>query len=99
MRVRYFSDGAVLGSKELGSCGHVVADSSVVQGYFEGRRDRFGAKRRDGPRKMRGSDWRAHVHPRSETGRVWIGFYESRKAEGLSFLKLWLDKIPLHGKG
>jgi putative transposase len=44
-RVRYFSDGAVLGSKEF------------VQGYFESHRDRFGAKRRDGPRKMRGSDW------------------------------------------
>ena len=44
-RVRYFSDGAVLGSKEF------------VQGYFESHRDRFGAKRRDGPRRMRGSDW------------------------------------------
>ena len=44
-RVRYFSDGAVLGSKEF------------VQGYFESHRDRFGAKRRDGPRKMKGSDW------------------------------------------
>jgi len=44
-RVRYFSDGAVLGSREF------------VQGYFESHRDRFGAKRRDGPRKMRGSDW------------------------------------------
>ncbi len=44
-RVRYFSDGAVLGSKEF------------VQGYFESHRDRFGAKRRDGPRKLRGSDW------------------------------------------
>jgi len=44
-RVRYFSDGAVLGSKEF------------VQGYFESHRDRFGAKRRDGTRKLRGSDW------------------------------------------
>lgn len=44
-RVRYFTDGAVLGSKEF------------VQGYFEKNRDRFGAKRRDGPRRMRGSDW------------------------------------------
>ena len=44
-RVRYFSDGAVLGSKEF------------VQGYFEKNRDRFGAKRRDGPRRLRGSDW------------------------------------------
>ncbi len=44
-RIRYFSDGAVLGSKEF------------VQGYFESHRDRFGRKRRDGPRRMRGSDW------------------------------------------
>jgi putative transposase len=44
-RVRYFSDGAVLGSKEF------------VQAYFEHHRDRFGAKRRDGPRKMKGLDW------------------------------------------
>ncbi len=44
-RVRYFSDGAVLGSKEF------------VQGYFESHRGRFGGKRRDGPRSMRGSDW------------------------------------------
>ncbi len=44
-RVRYFSDGAVLGSKVF------------VQGYFELHRERFGAKRRDGPRTMRGSDW------------------------------------------
>lgn len=28
-----------------------------VQGFFESDRDRFGAKRRDGLRKMRGSDW------------------------------------------
>jgi putative transposase len=44
-RVRYFSDGAVLGSKEF------------VQGYFESHRDRFGVKRKDGPRQMKGSDW------------------------------------------
>lgn len=44
-RVRYFSDGAVLGSREF------------VQGYFEKDRERFGAKRRDGPRRMRGADW------------------------------------------
>jgi putative transposase len=44
-RVRYFSDGAVLDSKEF------------VQGYFESHRDRFEAKCRDGPRKMLGSDW------------------------------------------
>jgi putative transposase len=44
-RVRYFSDGAVLGSSEF------------VQSYFEKNRKRFGAKRRDGPRRMRGSNW------------------------------------------
>ncbi len=44
-RVRYFSDGAVLGSREF------------VQGYFERERERFGARRRDGPRAMRGADW------------------------------------------
>ncbi len=44
-RVRYFTDGAVLGSK------------AFVQGYFEARRSEFGVRRRDGPRRMRGSDW------------------------------------------
>ncbi len=44
-RVRYFSDGAVLGSKEF------------VQKYFESHRERFGVKRRDGPRQMKGTDW------------------------------------------
>lgn len=44
-RVRYFSDGAVLGSK------------SFVQSYFESHRDVFGARRRDGPRSMKGCDW------------------------------------------
>ncbi len=44
-RVRYFTDGAVLGSREF------------VQSYFESHREAFGAKRRDGPREMRGSDW------------------------------------------
>jgi len=44
-RVRYFSDGAVLGS------------SAFVQRYFERNRERFGARRRDGPRRLRGSDW------------------------------------------
>jgi len=28
-----------------------------VQEYFESHRDRFGAKLRDGSRKLRGSDW------------------------------------------
>ncbi len=44
-RVRYFTDGAVLGSKEF------------VQSFFEENLDRFGAKRRDGPRPLKGSDW------------------------------------------
>lgn len=44
-RVRYFTDGVVLGSKEF------------VQSYFERYRNRFGVKRVDGPRLIRGSDW------------------------------------------
>jgi hypothetical protein len=42
-RVRYFSDGAVLGSREF------------VDGVFQACRERFGEKRRSGARKMRGS--------------------------------------------
>jgi putative transposase len=41
-RVRYFTDGAALGSR------------AFVDGLFEQCRDRFGAKRRTGARKMRG---------------------------------------------
>ena len=44
-RVRYFTDGAVLGSKEF------------VQSFFESNLERFGARRRDGPRPLKGSDW------------------------------------------
>ncbi len=44
-RVRYFTDGAVLGSKEY------------VESIFSQYRDRFGSKRRSGARKMKGSDW------------------------------------------
>lgn len=44
-RVRYFSDGLILGSSEF------------VQRYFESNRNLFSEKRRDGPRQMRGSDW------------------------------------------
>ena len=40
-RVRYFSDGAVLGSR------------SFVDSYFERERSRFGAKRETGARKLR----------------------------------------------
>ena len=42
-RVRYFTDGAVIGSKEF------------VNEAFANARERFGAKRKDGARKMRGS--------------------------------------------
>jgi hypothetical protein len=42
-RVRYFSDGAVIGSKEF------------VNEAFASARDRFGPKRKDGARAMRGS--------------------------------------------
>ena len=44
-RVRYFTDGAVLGSEEY------------VARIFEEFRSQFGPKRKSGPRKMRGSDW------------------------------------------
>ena len=43
--VRYFTDGAVLGSEEY------------VARIFEEFRSQFGPKRKSGPRKMRGSDW------------------------------------------
>jgi REP element-mobilizing transposase RayT len=42
-RVRYFTDGAVIGSREF------------VNAAFESARDRFGPKRRDGARKLRGT--------------------------------------------
>jgi hypothetical protein len=42
-RVRYFTDGAVIGSKEF------------VNEAFVNARERFGAKRKDGARAMRGS--------------------------------------------
>ncbi|MFT3992012.1 MAG: transposase [Luteolibacter sp.] len=41
-RVRYFTDGAVIGGKEF------------VNGVFEACRDRFSVKRKDGARKLRG---------------------------------------------
>jgi hypothetical protein len=41
-RIRYFTDGAVIGSKEF------------VNEAFAGARERFGAKRKDGARKLRG---------------------------------------------
>jgi hypothetical protein len=42
-RVRYFTDGAVIGSK------------AFVNEVFDGARERFPAKRKDGARRMRGS--------------------------------------------
>ena len=44
-RVRYFSDGAILGSAEF------------VQEHFERLRHRLGPKRKSGPRHMQGADW------------------------------------------
>jgi hypothetical protein len=41
-RVRYFTDGAVIGSR------------SFVNDAFASARERFGPKRKDGARKMRG---------------------------------------------
>jgi hypothetical protein len=41
-KVRYFTDGAVIGSR------------AFVDGLFEQCRERFGAKRKSGARKMRG---------------------------------------------
>jgi hypothetical protein len=42
-RVRYFTDGAVIGSR------------SFVNEAFASARERFGSRRKDGARKMRGS--------------------------------------------
>jgi putative transposase len=41
--VRYFADGAVIGSR------------AFVNEAFEGARERFGPKRKDGARRLRGS--------------------------------------------
>jgi putative transposase len=41
-RIRYFTDGAVIGSREF------------VNEAFASARERFGPKRKDGARKMRG---------------------------------------------
>jgi len=42
-RVRYFTDGAVIGSRDF------------VNGFFEAARQKLSAKRKDGARKMRGA--------------------------------------------
>lgn len=44
-RVRYFSDGAVLGGQQF------------VDDFFTNNREQFGARRKDGGRKMRGAQW------------------------------------------
>lgn len=44
-RVRYFTDGAVLGSQRY------------VDDFFESKRECFGVRRKDGGRKMRGAQW------------------------------------------
>ena len=44
-RVRYFTDGTVLGSREF------------VDSVFQAYRDQFGKRRRSGPKRMQGSDW------------------------------------------
>jgi hypothetical protein len=43
LRVRYFTDGAVIGSKEF------------VNEAFQAARERFSSKRQDGARRMRGA--------------------------------------------
>ena len=44
-RVRYFTDGVVLGSQEF------------VDEFFESRREAFGERRQSGGRRMKGADW------------------------------------------
>jgi hypothetical protein len=51
-KVRYFTDGAVIGSR------------AFVDGLFTQCRERFGAKRKSGARKMRGNGLAA-------TGLLW----------------------------
>ena len=46
-RIRYFSDGVVLGSQ------------GFVDEFFEGQRDGFGERRTGGGRRMKGADWGA----------------------------------------
>ena len=45
-RVRYFTEGGVLGSR------------AFVDGFFERERSRFGEKRESGARTMRGGEWK-----------------------------------------
>ena len=45
-RVRYFVDGAAIGSREF------------LDGIFDLNRDCFGPRRKTGPRRFRGPDWK-----------------------------------------
>ena len=45
MRVRYFTDGVVLGSQRF------------VDGFFERQREAFGERRKSGGRRMKGAQW------------------------------------------
>ncbi len=44
-RVRYFTDGVVLGT------------AAYVDAFFERRREHFGPRRESGARRMRGAEW------------------------------------------
>jgi hypothetical protein len=61
-RIRYFGDGVVIGSREF------------VNEAFAGARDRFGPKRKDGARKMRGSA--------AEAGKTLWSLRDLRKGVG-----------------
>ena len=63
-RVRYFSAGAVIGSR------------GYVEEMFEQHRDRFGPARESGARKMRGAEWGELTSPR-DLGDA-LGSYSSR---------------------
>jgi REP element-mobilizing transposase RayT len=55
-RVRYFTDGLVVGSREF------------VEDYFQRQKEHFGKKRRTGARKMRGGEWEG-LHTFRDLGR------------------------------
>ncbi len=57
-RVRYFSDGVALGSK------------AYIEEVFRERREKFGAKRIDGARKMRAVDWGGLMNMRDLRGEL-----------------------------
>ena len=49
LRVRYFADGAILGTR------------GFVDSIFAGARERFGARRKDGARRVRGLNGELYV--------------------------------------